>query len=159
MKKADKDEIEEINEKENTAKKPETEKKVETKKEVPDEQEKLMKIVNSAKEKGKITYGELAAELGEANSEEIDKVFEAFEELGVNILKDDDDDLLEPDIEDLEEVEDIKAQLLNCEDYPSIDDISIYISLKFNKCPFRNTIKKIIKSITTPTLSFLYKNS
>lgn len=44
-----------------------------------------------------------------------------------------------------EEVEDIKAQLLNCEDYPSIDDISIYISLKFNKCPFRNTIKKIIK--------------
>ena len=99
MKKADKDEIEEINEKENTAKKPETEKKVETKKEVPDEQEKLMKIVNYAKEKGKITYGELAAELGEANSEEIDKVFDAMEEMGVDVLKDG-DDLDEPELED-----------------------------------------------------------
>lgn len=38
------------------------------------EKDKLLKIVNNAKAKGKITYGELAAELGEANSEQIDKV-------------------------------------------------------------------------------------
>ncbi len=70
-------------------------------------QDKVMSILKNAKEKGKITYGELAMELGDVDAEEIDKVFEAFEKYGVNILKDD-DDLLEPDIEDLEEVEDIK---------------------------------------------------
>ena len=77
-----------------------------------DEKEKIKKIVNSAKEKGKITYGELAVELGEANPEEIDKVFEAFEEIGVNILKDD-EDLIEPDIEDLKEVEDLKLEQID----------------------------------------------
>ncbi len=134
MKKADKDEIEEINEKEqtaikSTAKKSETESKVENKKDVPDEQEKLMKIVNSAKEKGKITYGELAAELGEANSEEIDKVFDAFEKMGVNILKDE-DDFLEPDIEDLNEVEEIKLEemdITNMEGVSVDDPVRMYL--------------------------------
>ena len=45
-----------------------------------------------------------------------------------------------------EEVQDIKAQLQECEGYPSIDEISIYISMKFNKCPSRNTIKNVIKN-------------
>ena len=85
------------------------------------EKEKVIKILKTAKEKGKITYGELAAELGEANPEEIDKVFDAFEELGVNVLKDD-DDLLEPDIEDLEEVEDIKIEDL---DVTNMDGVSV----------------------------------
>ena len=85
------------------------------------EKEKVMKILKNAKEKGKITYGELAAELGEANPEEIDKVFDAFEELGVNILKDD-DDLLEPDIEDLEEVENIKLEEI---DVSNVEGVSI----------------------------------
>ena len=71
--------------------------------------DKVMSILKSAKEKGKITYGELAVELGDVDAEEIDKVFEAFEKYGVNILKDD-DDLLEPDIEDLEDVEEIKLE-------------------------------------------------
>ncbi|KAK8840131.1 hypothetical protein M9Y10_031069 [Tritrichomonas musculus] len=44
-----------------------------------------------------------------------------------------------------DEVEDVKNQKLNMDDYPSIEDISIYLSLKFNKCPSRNTIKKMIK--------------
>lgn len=35
------------------------------------------------------------------------------------------------------------------DDYPSFGDISIYLSLKFNKCPSRNTIKKMIKEIIT----------
>ena len=88
------------------------------------EKDKILKIVNNAKAKGKITYGELAAELGEANSEQIDKVFEAFEEIGVNVLKDD-DDLVEPDIEDLKEVEEIKLEELdmnNAIEGVSIDD-------------------------------------
>ena len=85
------------------------------------EQEKVMKRLKSAKEKGKITYGQLAAELGETNPEEIDKVFDAFEELGVNVLKDD-DDLFEPDIEDLEEVENIKLDDI---DIGNMDGISV----------------------------------
>ncbi len=68
---------------------------------------KVSEIIKNVKNKGNITYGELASELGEVEPEEIDKVFEAFEELGINVLKDD-DDLLEPDLEDLDDVEDIK---------------------------------------------------
>ncbi len=102
------------------------EKKEENKKETPADSEKdqIQKIVSNAKAKGKITYGELAAELGEANPEQIDKVFEAFEEMGVNVLKDD-DDLLEPDLDDLKEVEDIKLEDLdmnNAIEGVSIDD-------------------------------------
>ena len=100
--------------------------KEESKKETPadSEKEQIQKIVSNAKAKGKITYGELAAELGEANPEQIDKVFEAFEEIGVNVLKDD-DDLLEPDLDDLKEVEDIKLEDLdmnNAIEGVSIDD-------------------------------------
>ena len=92
----------------------EKDKKVENKKAEEQKPEnphknKVMNILKNAKEKGNITYGELAAELGDVDAEEIDKVFEAFEEYGVNILKDD-DDLLEPDIEDLENVEEIKLE-------------------------------------------------
>lgn len=93
------------------------------------EKDKIQKIVNEAKEKGKITYGELAAELGEANPEQIDKVFEAFEEIGVNVLKDE-DDLLEPDIDDLNEVEDIKLEeidLVNIEGVSVDDPVRMYL--------------------------------
>ena len=94
--------------KEDSSNQKEEEKKEEVKSENP-HKNKVMNILKNAKEKGNITYGELAAELGDVDAEEIDKVFEAFEEFGVNILKDD-DDLLEPDIEDLENVEEIKLE-------------------------------------------------
>ena len=93
------------------------------------EKDKILQIVSTAKEKGKITYGELAAELGEANSEQIDKIFEAFEEVGVNVLKDD-DDFLEPDLDDLSEVEDIKldeVDLLNIEGVSVDDPVRMYL--------------------------------
>jgi len=79
----------------------------EEQKEEPKEKDKVMDIIKTVKNKGNITYGELASELGEVGPEEIDKVFEAFEEMGINVLKDD-DDFLEPDLEDLEDVEEIK---------------------------------------------------
>lgn len=69
--------------------------------------DKVKEIIEKVRTKGKITYGELATELDEANSEQIDKVFDAFEEIGVDILQ---EELEEPDIEDLEEVEDIKLE-------------------------------------------------
>ena len=93
-----------------------------------EESDKIMKIVSDAKAKGKITYGELATELGEANSDEIDKIFEAFEKSGVNILKD--DDLEEPDIDDLNEVEEIKLEefdVTNMEGISVDDPVRMYL--------------------------------
>ena len=84
--------------------------------------EKLNSIIKKAKEKGKITYGELASELDEANSEQIDKVFDAFEDMGVSVLKEDDLDLEEPDIDELEAVEDIKVEDI---DLTSMEGINI----------------------------------
>ena len=84
-------------------------------------------ILNKAKEKGQITYGELANELVDANPEQIDKVFDAFEELGVDVLK---DDFIEPDIEDLEEVEEIKLDdpnILNYEGPNADDPVRVYL--------------------------------
>ena len=68
--------------------------------------EKVNNILKKAKEKGKITYGDLATELDDVNPEQIDQVFDVFEEMGVDLLSDDGDE--EPDIEDLKEVEDLK---------------------------------------------------
>ena len=93
-----------------------------------DDGEKVMNIVKSAKEKGKITYGELAAELGDVNPEQIDKVFDAFEELGVDILKD--EDLLEPDVDDLKEVEEIKLEDIDINSMEGIgvdDPVRMYL--------------------------------
>ena len=85
-------------------------------------EEKLNNIIRKAKEKGKITYGELASELDNANTDQIDKVFDAFEDMGVNVLKDDDLDLEEPDLEELEAVEDIKVEEI---DLTNMDGINI----------------------------------
>ena len=79
---------------------------------------KVEKIIKKAKEKGKITYGELATELDDTNPEEIDKVFDAFEDLGVDL----NDDLDEPDIEDLENVEEIKLEDM---DVTNIEGVSV----------------------------------
>ena len=84
--------------------------------------EKLNNIIKKAKEKGKITYGELASELDDANTEQIDKVFDAFEDMGVSVLKEDDLDLEEPDIDELEAVEDIKVEDI---DLASMEGINI----------------------------------
>ena len=141
-KKAKKEEVEEVEQleflpaepveevKEETKKSTKSAKKEEKEEAKPDqEKDKILQIVSSAKEKGKITYGELAAELGEANSEQIDKIFEAFEEVGVNVLKDD-DDFLEPDLDDLSEMEDIKLEdvdLVNIEGVSVDDPVRMYL--------------------------------
>ena len=66
-----------------------------------------------------MTYGELASELENTNSEEIDKVFDAFEDLGVDILNEDMD---EPNIEDLKDVEEIKLDDL---DVTNVEGVSV----------------------------------
>ena len=102
------------------------------------EQEKIKNILKIAKEKGKITYGELASQLGDINPEQIDKVFDAFEEIGVDVLKDDIDE--EPDLEDLEEVEDIQLEDLETMDFDGInieDPVRMYLR-EIGKIPLLN---------------------
>ena len=97
---------EETVEKENNSKKTKKEESVDEKNAEEAEKDKVKEIIEKAKSNGKMTYGELASELEEDNPEQIDKVFDAFEDLGLDL----EEDLEEPNIEDLEEVEDIKLE-------------------------------------------------
>ena len=113
------EEIENVEEKASKKEEKVSNKKAETKKEKKHEikeettkteeqiKDEVKDIVEKAKD-GKMTYAELATKLDNINPEQIDKVFDQFEEMGVDILKDDFEEE-EPDLEDLEEVEDIKV--------------------------------------------------
>ena len=82
----------------------------------------VIDIVEKAKDGG-MTYAELATKLDSINPEQIDKVFDKFEEMGVDILQDEFEE--EPDIEDLEsieEVEDISNMNLANFDGINVDD-------------------------------------
>ena len=83
--------------------------------------EKVDKIIKKAKESGKLTYGELATELDDINADQIEKVFDAMEEMGVDVLKDDFED--EPNEEDLKEVQDLKLDEITTDD--SFEGINI----------------------------------
>ena len=125
-----KEKIEKVEKKEKPEKKKEEKEppvEEENKTEEAKEKEKVMEIIQKAKKSGKITYGELASELDEANPEQIDKVFDAFESLGVDILKDDDE---EPNFEDLEDVEEIKLEeidVMNIDGVSTDDPVRMYL--------------------------------
>ena len=112
-KKKEKSESKEIKEEKDTKESKETKK--ENEKDIA--REKATKIIEKAKQSGKITYGELANQLEDISPDQIDKVFDVFEELGVDVLKDDIDDE-EPELEDLEEVENLKL-----DDISNINDV------------------------------------
>ena len=82
--------------------------------------EKVENILKRAKENGKITYGELANEFENTNPDQIEEVFNTFEDLGVDVLKDDLD--TEPNLDDLREVENIKLDDI---DLINMDGISV----------------------------------
>lgn len=91
-------------------------------------EEKVNSILKKAKEKGQITYGDLATELDDVNPEQIDQVFDAFEELGVDLLADELEE--EPDIEDLKEVEELKLDEITDTSYEGInvdDPVRMYL--------------------------------
>ncbi len=73
--------------------------------------EKVEDILEKAKKKGSMTYGELASELEDVNPDQIDKVFDAFEKSGVDLLDTDIDE--GPDVDDLNEVEEISLEEMN----------------------------------------------
>ena len=123
--------IEEIIEKAKTksAKRAKKEEKPETEEDKKLKQDKVTKILEKAKANGKITYGDLAKELDDVNPDQIDKVFDAFEEMGVSLLKDDFDDE-EPDIEDLKEVEELEITEITDTSYEGInvdDPVRMYL--------------------------------
>ena len=93
------------------------------------ENDKIDKIVEQAKKQGGMTYGELAMEIGNASPAQIEVLLEKFEKLGINIDKDDIDEE-EPDLEDLEEVEDIKLEdfdVTNIEGVSVDDPVRMYL--------------------------------
>lgn len=112
-------------------------------KKVESEEEKVKNIVKMAKEKGKITYEELAKELEDTNPEQIDKVFDAFEEMGVNLLNDDFEE--EPDIEDLKEVEELKLDEITDTSFEGIsvdDPVRMYLR-EIGKIPLLSYEKEL----------------
>ena len=130
MKKTEKNEKidEEVKEKKTAKEDKKVKKEIEaTESNTANKEEKVKKIIEKAKENGKITYGELASELEDTNAEEIDKVFDAFEDLGVDLLN---EDMEEPDIEDLQDVEEIKLEdidVTNVEGVSVDDPVRMYL--------------------------------
>ena len=105
-------------------------KKVEKKEEKSEEQikDEVKDIVEKAKDGG-MTYAELASKLDSINPDQIDKVFDKFEEMGVDLLQDEFDE--EPDIEDLENIEEVEdVQNINLTNFDGInvdDPVRMYL--------------------------------
>ena len=91
------------------------------------DKEKVKNITQKAQKDGKITYGELATQLGDANTEQIEEVFDEFENMGVNVFS---EELEEPNFEDLEEVEEIKLEEIDVTNFDGInvdDPVRMYL--------------------------------
>lgn len=89
--------------------------------------EKIKKLLKEAKKSGKITYEDLANQLDDVNPEQMDSVFDAFEEIGVDLTDDFD---VEPDVEDLKEVENLKLDQITDTSFEGIsvdDPVRMYL--------------------------------
>ena len=84
---------------------------------------KVKDLIEKVKNNGTITLNELATELENTNPEQIEDVFDEFEKMGVEVLKEEDFED-EPNIEDLKEVEDLKIEEITETSFEgiSIDD-------------------------------------
>ena len=89
--------------------------------------EKIKNLLNEAKKNGKVTYEELANQLNDINPEQMDTVFDAFEEIRVDLTDDFD---VEPDVEDLKEVENLKLDQITETSFEGIsvdDPVRMYL--------------------------------
>ena len=125
-------------------------KKQEDKKDITSEEakkvkdEKVNSILKKAKEKGKITYEDLAKELDDVEPDQIDQVFDAFEEIGVDLLRDDDFEE-EPDVDDLKEVEELKLDEITDNSFEGIsvdDPVRMYLR-EIGKIPLLSYEKEL----------------
>ena len=102
-----------------------TKKEEKTEEQIKDE---VKDIVEKAKDGG-MTYAELASKLDSINPDQIDKVFDKFEEMGVDLLQDEFDE--EPDIEDLENIEEVEdVQNINLTNFDGVnvdDPVRMYL--------------------------------
>ena len=82
------------------------------------EDEKLDKLIKKAKKNGKITYGDLADQLGDISTEEMEKALAAIEKNGISLSNDDDVEFgdEEPNLEDLDSIEEITTEELKVDD-------------------------------------------
>ena len=89
--------------------------------------EKIKNLLKEAKKSGKSTYEDLANQLDDVNPEQMDSVFDAFEEIGVDLTDDFD---VEPDVEDLKEVENLKLDQITDTSFEGIsvdDPVRMYL--------------------------------
>ncbi len=125
-------------EKEKKEKMPESEQKIEEKEETVEVEKKVeeddiknttvQKLLKEVKEKGKITYEDLAKQLDDVNPDQMDSVFDAFEAIGIDLIEDDFDE--EPDVEDLKEVEDLAVEEFTDSSFEGInvdDPVRMYL--------------------------------
>ena len=96
-----------------------------------DENEKISKLITKAKKNGNISYGDIAEQLGNASTDAMEKAFAEIEKNGIKIVNDDDDlDEIEPNSEDLAEVEDIEVDDIDLNDMDGIkidDPVRMYL--------------------------------
>ena len=111
-----------------TKKKEEIEKVVDEDKTEEQIKDEVKEIVEKAKD-GNLTYAELATQLDNINPDQIDTVFDKFEEMGVDILQDDFEE--EPDVDELESIEEVEDfqdfNLTNFEGVNIDDPVRMYL--------------------------------
>ena len=120
-----KSEIENVNEEIKVTKNKSKEEKVEL-----NESEKIEKLVEKAKKNGKITYSDLALQLGNASTDDMEKCLAALEKSGINLSGADDLDNEEPDLEDLEDLEEIPVEELDFDNMEGLkidDPVRMYL--------------------------------
>ena len=133
-----KESIKEVNNENEKIKEKKTENKIVSEEgnekiDIKDKEEKsidLEKIIKKAKKNGKITYGDLAAQLGDATPEEIEKAFSVIAKNGISLLNGEEIEEEEPDLEQLEEVEDISVEDLDIENMEGVkidDPVRMYL--------------------------------
>ena len=102
----------------------------ENKEEEKIDNDKLAKLISKAKKSGKVTYGDIAQQLGNATPEEMEQAFAALERNGISVSGDDDLDEIEPNSEDLAEVEDIAVEDIDVDNMEGVkidDPVRMYL--------------------------------
>jgi len=119
---------EEIEESSKEVQETETKNKTEEVKTETKIKDEVKQIVEKAKD-GNMTYAELATQLDGINPDQIDTVFDKFEEMGVDLLKDDFEE--EPDVDELQNIEEVEElqdlSLVNFDGVNIDDPVRMYL--------------------------------